>query len=196
MDNIFYSSDSTISLKSETITHKDTTEDKTIRSNKIILSVATFSLLTSGMVNVHTIKPKKNNIDMPNVEMESINFFSAETKSLSQDFTNSQANDDIMMMNNEKLEVEDLTERVTQAQLNEIKEHFDTKLNSLQQHLSTQIDQAKTTTIHEIKQSINDEHTELKNSKSSNIRFWVGSIIVPFGIVAATLFFTKIFHIY
>jgi len=123
-------------------------------------------------------------------------FFSTETKSSSQGFTNSQANDDIMVMNNEKLEVEDLTERVTQAQLNEIKDHFDTKLNSLQQQLSTQIDQAKTTTIREIRQSINDEHTELKNSKSSSIRFWVGSVIVPFGIVAATLFFTKLFHIY
>ena len=115
---------------------------------------------------------------------------------MSQDFTNSQANDDIIMMNNEKLEVEDLAERVTQAQLNEIKDHFDTKLNSLQQQLSTQIDQAKTTTIREIRQSINDEHAELKNSKSSSIRFWVGSVIVPFGIVAATLFFTKLFHIY
>ena len=123
-------------------------------------------------------------------------FFSTETKSSSQGFTNSQANDDIIVMNNEKLEVEDLTERVTQAQLNEIKEHFDTKLNSLQKQLSAQIDQAKTATIHEIKQSINDSHKELKNSKNSSFRFWVGSIIVPFVIVAATLFFTKIFHIY
>ena len=57
-------------------------------------------------------------------------------------------------MNNETLEVEDLAEKITQAQLEEVKAHFDTKLSA-----------TKTEVISEVAQMIKDAKDEIIQSR-------------------------------
>ena len=102
-------------------------------------------------------------------------------------------NSAIINMNNEQLEVEDLADKVTQAQIDEIKSHFDTKISSLDSNLKLYINESKQSTISELKDFISTENKSIKETKNSKFRFWVGSVIVPIGIALLTIYLTVTF---
>ena len=89
-------------------------------------------------------------------------------------------------MNNETLEVEDLAEKITQAQLEEVKAHFDTKLSATKTEVISEVAQMIKDAKDEIIQSNNDS----KDKKNSTIKFVVGSIIVPLLVVLITIWAT------
>lgn len=98
-------------------------------------------------------------------------------------------------MNNEKLEVDDLAEKVTQAQLDEIKDHFDTKIDSLESKITLTYQKYADTKVEELKTFILEENENAKVSKKETFRFWMGSVIVPAVTVIFTLIATKLLGI-
>lgn len=115
---------------------------------------------------------------------------------------NSQEKDDTINMNNKTLEVDDLADKVTQTQIDEIKAHFDTKLSSLEKNIVIQMKAQETNVISELKEYISKENKEIKKEKKEvkkekkeNWKFWVGSVVVPLLIVIITLWASKYFGI-
>lgn len=110
---------------------KDTGNDNNLLSSKVVTSVCML-LISFGSTNpVSTFKPT-NDVHISDHSDIEDNFSVNLLKSFnsSKIITNKPEVDDIIKLNNEHLEVEDLAERVTQAQIDEIKSHFDTKLNT------------------------------------------------------------------
>jgi hypothetical protein len=111
-------------------------------------------------------------------------------------FSNPELNDDIIIMNNETLEVEDLAERITQAQLDEVKAHFDTKLSAVKIEISADtaklIDAAK----NDIIKSFNDKDNDKKDKKYFWLSHFVLPLIVAIGGVSATIWATIHFQLF
>lgn len=118
------------------------------------------------------------------------------TKISSQNFSNYNQENDTIDMNNDKLEVDDLAERVTQAQLDEIKSHFDTKILNLEEKLSIKIESVASQKTIELKEFIKNENKEIKEEKVNTTRFIIGNVVVPFVTVLLTLLGTKYFKLF
>lgn len=98
--------------------------------------------------------------------------------------------------NNNKLEVDDLADKVTQTQLDEVKAHFDTKISSLEKNLITQFTLMLNESSGDLKKHFSNELKENNSKKVDKMRFLIGSIVIPIGAVIGTLLFTKLFKIY
>ena len=79
-----------------------------------------------------------------------------------------------------------MAEKITQAQLEEVKAHFDTKLSATKTEVISEVAQMIKDAKDEIIQSNNDS----KDKKNSTIKFVVGSIIVPLLVVLITIWAT------
>lgn len=128
--------------------------------------------------------------------IDAILFSNDENNEITVTTTVNQENSGIMYMTNDELEVEDLAERITQAQLNEIKSHFDTKIANLDTNIKLHIDQQIQNSTSELKSFIAAQKDEEKTNKKESLRFWLGSILIPIISVVATLFATKYFGLY
>lgn len=167
-------------------------EKPKFEKTKIIISV--LSVMTSLSYNnsIKTVKPEisvtasvKNNSQKVIIPKDE-----ALTRSTGLNFTNSSEKDDIIRMNNDKLEVEDLADRVTQTQIDEIKSHFDTKIDSLKSILMAHIDSTKQSTVSELTKFITDQNESLKTNKKESFSFWIGQVLVPILTVLLTIYLT------
>lgn len=173
-------------------------EKPKFEKTKIIISV--LSVMTSLSYNnsIKTVKPEisvtasvKNNSQKVIIPKDE-----ALTRSTGLNFTNSSEKDDIIRMNNDKLEVEDLADRVTQTQLDEIKSHFDTKISNLDDNIKLHIKGELQTTVTELKDYISEENNKLKEAKNNSLQFWISNAVVPVISVVATLLLTKWLGLY
>ncbi|EOS7709101.1 hypothetical protein [Enterococcus hirae] len=170
-------------------------------TSKVVVSATLLVIFVSGSSN-SCIKASK--LIPENSSSENSIFLSNKKENLNKTFiSNNQVFTDTIEMNNKKLEVDELTEKVTQAQLEEIKSHFDSKINHLDtkiNHLDTSlkmyIDKVKVDTVTEIKDHITSENETLKSTKKDTFRFWISSVLIPIGTVILTLWATSYFKLF
>ncbi|MDT2845553.1 hypothetical protein [Enterococcus thailandicus] len=163
-------------------------------SSKIIASAALLVIITSASANscIRTSKLVPDNSTVENTV-----FLSNKKDNLKKTYiSNNQSLTDTMEMNNNKLEVENLVEKVTQAQLDEIKSHFDTKIAHLDTSLKMYIDTVKKDTVTQIKEHISSENETLKSTKKDTFRFWMGSVLIPLITIVVTLWATSYFKLF
>lgn len=163
-------------------------------TSKVIVSATLLVIFVSGSSN-SCIKASK--LIPENSSSENSIFLSNKKENLNKTFiSNNQVFTDTIEMNNKKLEVDELTEKVTQAQLEEIKSHFDTKINHLDKSLKMYIDKVKVDTVTEIKDHITSENETLKSTKKDTFRFWISSVLIPICTVILTLWATSYFKLF
>lgn len=128
---------------------------------------------------------ENNNADYSIVQFESDNH----------QYENVKRND-IINMNNDTLEVEDLADMVTQAQINEMKAHFDTKIQSTETILRQEMKSTSSDLEQNLKEFIREENKEIKRNKTGSFRFWVGSVLSPLITAGVVLYITKVLHLF
>lgn len=188
-------------IKNETLTFTSGQEDrKPVSTGTVIATV--FMAITVGSTIILT----NSNEPVLNLEDKSENKLNFQT--LPSDKSNNNAtmdlnskntlysSENILNFDNRHLEVEDLADRVTQTQIQEIKDHFDTKINDLETNLTLKYENYADKKIEELKSFISNENKEIKNSKKESRRFWIDSVIIPLAIVFITIFLTKHLGLY
>lgn len=176
---------------------KDTGNDNNLLSSKVVTSVCML-LISFGSTNpVSTFKPI-NDVHISDHSDIEDNFSVNLLKSFNSGkiITNKLEVDDIIKLNNEHLEVEELAERVTQAQLDEIKAHFDTKISAVEKNILSNMKLMIKESAEDIQNNFNSSFESVKNKKTERFRFWIGSVLIPILIVVGTLVATKVFHLY
>lgn len=137
----------------------------------VIVGITSIDLPNDGIINLGNSLNNHLNMEFTNV-LE---------KNNTKQFRNIDQSTEVFDYSNEMLEVEDLAEKVTQAQLNEIKEHFDTKLDSTKKELISEIKSSKEAVIKEIGEIDN----ERKENRIGSVKWFFSSVIIP--IVAAII---------
>ena len=165
-------------------------------SSQLIMSLASILIATSSLSSPSTFTPKP---EIPTqIEQSATGMYSFNTsqKSESLIFRNPESIDDTISMNNETLEVEDLAEKITQAQLEEVKAHFDTKLSSTKTEVLSEtakmIEAAKNEIIH----VFNEKDAEKKDKKYFWLSNFVLPLIVAIGAVGTTIWATIHFQLF
>lgn len=190
------------------ITNDNTLKISATKSNKkhgaSIMALTVFASLsfTTSMINIKTnAKEGIASFTQPNLnktENKPINNYNLnkddKIELMKRNFISSNKNE-IWNFNNEKLEVDDLADKVTQTQLDEVKAHFDTKISSLEKNLVTQFTLMLNESSGDLKKHFSDELKETNSKKVDRTRFLIGSIVVPIVSVIVTLLFTKLFKI-
>lgn len=187
-------SSSLTSFESENIS-ADLQGDSHVATSKMIVSIVIAVTITSSTLVSPVMTPVPAIKVIHEAKDQNINNHSQANPN-NMYFSNNENKDDIIEMNNDHLEVEDLADRVTQSQIDEIKDHFDTKINSLETNLTLKYEAYADKKIDELKSFISTENKEIKTSRKESRRFWLSSIIVPFAVVVATLIGTKLLGIY
>ena len=164
----------------------ENSETSSPSSSQLIMSLASILIATSSLSSPSIFTPKPEIQTQVEQSATGMYSFNASQKSESLIFRNPESIDDTISMNNETLEVEDLAEKITQAQLEEVKAHFDTKLSATKTEVISEVAQMIKDAKDEIIQSNNDS----KDKKNSTIKFVVGSIIVPLLVVLITIWAT------
>lgn len=162
-------------VRSYNISHEENSSSlikstiKTITTS-IMLDAASFDYNMGGIIKLERNSSNSSVLEVrPQIEKRSEATY----------FYNSNYNETIVYTN-EKLEVEDLAEKVTQSQLNEIKEHFDTKLLLVEKNIESKIDTTKVEILNSI-----------ENGKKATLNKWwvvaaffgstiIGPLIVEF----------------
>ncbi|MFS0949856.1 hypothetical protein ACFC3R_12200 [Enterococcus durans] len=160
-------------------------------SSKVVTSVCMI-LISFGSTNpISTYKPiseiKISDQAEDNISVNFLNSFNS-----GKIITNKSEADDIIKLNNEHMEVEDLAERVTQAQVDEIKLHFDTKLKANKIETINEVRDIVQESEGKILRSIQSEKEAQQAKKESFISNYKAPIIT--GLIVAVL--TNIDKIY
>lgn len=174
------------------ITNDNTLKISATKSNKkhgasiMALTVfASFSLTTS-MINIKTnAKEGIASFTQPNLnktENKPINNYNLnkddKIELTERNFISSNKNE-IWNFNDKKLEVDELVEKVSQTQLNEVKDHFDTKISSLKKDIELMFEQQENKRLSEKLEVI---HNANKN-KDATIKWFIGTAIALTGLV-------------
>lgn len=149
-------------------------------SSQLIMSLASILIATSSLSSPSIFTPKPEIPTQVEQSATGIHSFNNSKKSESLLFRSPEPKDDTISMNNETLEVEDLAEKITQAQLDEVKAHFDTKLSAVKTEILADATKLIEASKNEIIQTINGK----ADKRNSFLRFLIGSVVVPLVIVA------------
>lgn len=185
MNRIFASS--SFSTDSENISD-NIPKDPNIASSNIIVSIVTVVAISTATIAAPVLTAAPVIKGISEIKNQNIsNYSQAETKGMY--FSNKENRDDIIAINNDKLEVDDLADKITQAQLNEIKEHFDTKIKNLQSNITLEYEKYADKKFEELKEYISSENDKIKTTKKETRRFWIAAIIAPILVVIVQKFF-------
>lgn len=154
--------------------------DSHVASSKMIVSIVIAVAITSSTLVSPVMTPIPAIKVIREAKDQNINNHSQANPN-NMYFSNNENKDDVIKMNNEHLEVEDLADRVTQAQIDEIKDHFDTKLDSLKKDIELMFEKQTSTSL----QSKLDIIEEGKKAKKDTIRWFIGTSIALVAAVAA-----------
>lgn len=162
------------------------------KSNKLILSISCLVIAAAPSSNIRIFEDTSGlTFDEHNKKTAILENTTITTSS--KNFSSYNQKGDTLEMNNGKLEVDDLVERVTQAQIDEIKSHFDTKILNLEEKISKEIDRVVNKSTTDLKDFINKGNEDIKKEKVNKLQFFIGSIVVPLVTVLLTLLGTKYF---
>lgn len=134
----------------------------------VIVGITSIDLPIDGIINLD------NSINN-HLNME---FTNALEKNNTKQFRNIDQSTEVFDYSNEMLEVEDLAEKVTQAQIDEIKNYFDTKINSLEAILTSTSDSLNSK-LSELATKSDIELLEEKMKNEMHKKTWTVIIAIP-----------------
>lgn len=169
-----------------------------LNSSKMMVGIAIFSLVTlNGLTsNVNKASIAKN-LSNKTYSYKDVLIDNNDYNSITIPASVSLNNAESIELDNSTLEVTELT-KVTQTQLEEVKEHIDTKLEKLEASIDAKLEKSKNELKNEILKSQNEVLQKIESSKKeqTNTRhYWIG-LGVQVLITVLTLIVTKLFHIY
>ena len=162
--------------------------------SKPIVSLIVIAL-SIGSINTINLPITAQNIKKQNsTENNSFQIFST-TNEIEQENVNNNSEYATFSINNNTLEVEELAEKVTQAQLDEVKSHFDTKINSLKIEVVSELKEhiaMETDKVIEKMYEIEKEKKEKKASFAANYKAPVITGLIIFAAPFAVDLFQRI----
>lgn len=174
IDNSFAMTNANTSTTNFNIYHSE--ESASLDTSKVIsfalsviVGITSIDLPIDGIINLDNSINNHLNMEFTNV---------LDSNSAKQ-FRNVNQSTEVYSYSNETLGVEDLAEKVTQAQIDEIKNHFDTKINSLEAILTSTFDSKLTASETKIIKSIDEGKKEAVNKRWVVIGFAVSTIVGP-----------------
>lgn len=177
----------------ESINYDFTNEDNILESKetKIIHNFVNITLGIAMAFTVFTMETSENVVTqtVEDIRFDQFNIRNESNQNHIENLRQNEANNSSIEWNNEHLEVDGLADKVTQAQVEEIKSHFDTKINSVHEKINefekvmdSKFEASDQKTINEISKQIKS----LNDEKTNHWRFLISSIIVPICIAILT----------
>lgn len=153
-----------------------------IKTFTAILGITVAVYTTTINTNVKESNASFTRSSLNNIKNKSIgnyNLSENDRISLNERISVSSNRNKIWSFNNKKMEVDELVEKVSQAQLNEVKDHFDTKISSLKNDIETMFKDQEIKRLSEKIELIDNA----KKNKKETIRWFIGTALALTGLV-------------
>lgn len=167
-----------------TIERNEEADFSTNKSNKLIISISCLIFATATASNIRAFEDESE-LSFHEYQKKTVMIESSTTVVSSQNFSSYNQKGDTLEMNNDKLEVDDLADKVTQSQLDEIKAHFDTKMTGLKMEVMSELKEYIGLETTKIIEKMNEIEKEKEKKKASFVANYKAPLITGLVIAVA-----------